>query len=315
MLERVLIYSRFPKALMARIGERFELMNAAGKVPTEVFTADQLSGIRALITAGGTPLKADAMDTLPSLRAIICYGTGYDGVDLAAAAKRGIAVGHSPAANAAAVADLAVTLMLAVTRRLVPADEFVRNGSWAASKPSPLLRAPQGNPGRRIGIYGMGEIGRKIALRMAAFETEIGYFSRTRREPPYRYFDSLEMLAEWCSVLMIAVRAGADTHHAVNAQILQRLGQDGYVINIARGSVIDEAALLAALKEKAIAGAALDVFEREPRAPDELTALPNVVLTPHIGGHTLDSHLAMQDCVIANLEAFFAGQPLAYPVR
>jgi len=315
MLERVLIYSRFPKALMARIGERFELMNAAGKVPTEVFTADQLSGIRALITAGGTPLKADAMDTLPSLRAIICYGTGYDGVDLAAAAKRGIAVGHSPAANAAAVADLAVTLMLAVTRRLVPADEFVRNGSWAASKPSPLLRAPQGNPGRRIGIYGMGEIGRKIALRMAAFETEIGYFSRTRREPPYRYFDSLEMLAEWCSVLMIAVRAGADTHHAVNAQILQRLGQDGYVINIARGSVIDEAALLAALKEKAIAGAALDVFEREPRAPDELTALPNVVLTPHIGGHTLDSHLAMQDCVIANLEAFFAGQPLVYPVR
>jgi len=315
MLERVLIYSRFPKALMARIGERFELMNAAGKVPTEVFTADQLSGIRALITAGGTPLKADAMDTLPSLRAIICYGTGYDGVDLAAAAKRGIAVGHSPAANAAAVADLAVTLMLAVTRRLVPADEFVRNGSWAASKPSPLLRAPQGNPGRRIGIYGMGEIGRKIALRMAAFETEIGYFSRTRRELPYRYFDSLEMLAEWCSVLMIAVRAGADTHHAVNAQILQRLGQDGYVINIARGSVIDEAALLAALKEKAIAGAALDVFEREPRAPDELTALPNVVLTPHIGGHTLDSHLAMQDCVIANLEAFFAGQPLVYPVR
>ena len=315
MLERVLIYSRFPKALMARIGERFELMNAAGKVPTEVFTADQLSGIRALITAGGTPLKADAMDTLPSLRAIICYGTGYDGVDLAAAAKRGIAVGHSPAANAAAVADLAVTLMLAVTRRLVPADEFVRNGSWAASKPSPLLRAPQGNPARRIGIYGMGEIGRKIALRMAAFETEIGYFSRTRRELPYRYFDSLEMLAEWCSVLMIAVRAGADTHHAVNAQILQRLGQDGYVINIARGSVIDEAALLAALKEKAIAGAALDVFEREPRAPDELTALPNVVLTPHIGGHTLDSHLAMQDCVIANLEAFFAGQPLAYPVR
>ena len=315
MLERVLIYSRFPKALMARIGERFELMNAAGKVPTEVFTADQLSGIRALITAGGTPLKADAMDTLPSLRAIICYGTGYDGVDLAAAAKRGIAVGHSPAANAAAVADLAVTLMLAVTRRLVPADEFVRNGSWAASKPSPLLRAPQGNPGRRIGIYGMGEIGRKIALRMAAFETEIGYFSRTRREPPYRYFDSLEMLAEWCSVLMIAVRAGADTHHAVNAQILQRLGQDGYVINIARGSVIDEAALLAALKEKTIAGAALDVFEREPRAPDELTALPNVVLTPHIGGHTLDSHLAMQDCVIANLEAFFAGQPLVYPVR
>ena len=315
MPEKVLVYSRFPKALTVRIGERFDLMNAGGKPLTEVFAADQLSRVRALITAGGTPLKADAMDVLPSLRAIICYGTGYDGVDLAAAAKRGISVGHSPAANAAAVADLAVTLMLAVTRRLVPADEFVRNGNWAESKPSPLLRAPSGNPGRRVGIYGMGEIGRKIALRMAAFETEIGYFSRTRRELPYEYFESLEALAEWCSVLMIAVRAGAETHHAVDAPILQKLGQDGYVINIARGSVIDEAALLAALKAKGIAGAGLDVFEREPRAPDELTALPNVVLTPHIGGHTLDSHLAMQDCVIANLEAFFAGKPLAYPVH
>jgi hydroxypyruvate reductase len=315
MSEKVLIYSRFPKALMARIRERFELLDTAGKPPAEIFTADQLSEIRALVTAGGTPLKADAMEALPSLRAIICYGTGYDGVDLAAASKRGIAVGHSPAANAAAVADLAVTLMLAVTRRLVPADAFVRNGSWAASKPSPLLRAPPGNPGRRVGIYGMGEIGRKIAARMAAFETEVGYFSRTRHELPYRYFESLEALAEWCSVLMIAVRAGADTHHAVDAPILQRLGSDGYVVNIARGSVIDEAALVAALKDKVIAGAGLDVFEKEPRAPDELTGLPNVVLTPHIGGHTMDSHAAMQDCVIANLEAFFAGRPLAYPVR
>jgi lactate dehydrogenase-like 2-hydroxyacid dehydrogenase len=315
MYEKVLIYSRFPKALMARIRERFELLDTAGKPPAETFTADQLSEIRALVTAGGTPLKADAMEALPSLRAIICYGTGYDGVDLAAASKRGIAVGHSPAANAAAVADLAVTLMLAVTRRLVPADAFVRNGSWAASKPSPLLRAPPGNPGRRVGIYGMGEIGRKIAARMAAFETEVGYFSRTRHETPYRYFESLEALAEWCSVLMIAVRAGADTHHAVDAPILQRLGSDGYVVNIARGSVIDEAALVAALKDKVIAGAGLDVFEKEPRAPDELTGLPNVVLTPHIGGHTMDSHAAMQDCVIANLEAFFAGRPLAYPVR
>jgi hydroxypyruvate reductase len=315
MSEKVLIYSRFPKALMARIRERFELLDTAGKPPAEIFTADRLSKIRALVTAGGTPLKADAMEALPSLRAIICYGTGYDGVDLAAASKRGIAVGHSPAANAAAVADLAVTLMLAVTRRLVPADAFVRNGSWAASKPSPLLRAPPGNPGRRVGIYGMGEIGRKIAARMAAFETEVGYFSRTRHELPYRYFESLEALAEWCSVLMIAVRAGADTHHAVDAQILQRLGSDGYIVNIARGSVIDEAALVAALKDKVIAGAGLDVFEKEPRAPDELTGLPNVVLTPHIGGHTMDSHAAMQDCVIANLEAFFAGRPLAYPVR
>ena len=315
MPDKVLVYSRFPKALMVRIGQRFELLDAAGKPPAEVFAGDELAGIRAMITAGGTPLRPGVMDTLPSLQAIICYGTGYDGVDLAAAKQRGIAVGHSPAANAAAVADLAVTLMLAVTRRLIPADEFVRNGSWAASKPSPLLRALPGNPGRRVGVYGMGEIGRKIAARLSAFETEVGYFSRSRHDLPYRYFESLEALSEWCGVLMIAVRASRDTHHVVNADILQKLGSDGYVVNIARGSVIDEAALVAALKDNVIAGAGLDVFEKEPHAPDALTAFPNVVLTPHVGGHTLESHLAMQDCVIANLEAFFAGRPLAYPVR
>jgi hydroxypyruvate reductase len=302
---------------MVRIGQHYDLMDAAGKPPAEVFSVEQLSGIRAMITAGGTPLGADMMDMMPKLAAIVCYGTGYDGVDLAAAARRGIAVGHSPAANASAVADLAVTLMLAATRRILPADNYVRSGDWFAPKPSPLMSPQPGNPGRRVGIYGMGEIGRKIASRVAAFETEVAYFSRSRHDVPYRYLPSLEALAEWCSVLMIAVRAGAETHHAVDAGILQKLGNDGfgYIVNISRGSVINQQALIAALTDKTIAGAGLDVFDREPHAPDALTAFPNVVLTPHIGGHTLESHTAMQDCVIANLDAFFAGRPLAYAVQ
>jgi lactate dehydrogenase-like 2-hydroxyacid dehydrogenase len=315
MPHKVLIFSRFPKALMLRIGERFELMDAGGKPPGEVFTAEQLSPIRAMITAGGTPLGGAMMDMMPKLKAIVCYGTGYDGVDLAAAAQRGITVGHSPAANAAAVADLAVTLMLAVTRRLLPADNYVRSGNWSAAKPSPLLRPQAGNPGRKVGIYGMGEIGRKIASRVAAFESDVAYFSRSRHDVPYQYLPSLEALAEWCSVLMIAVRAGTDTNHAVDANILRKLGKDGYVVNISRGSVIDQAALVTALADGSVAGAGLDVYEKEPHAPDELTGFPNVVLTPHVGGHTLDSHTAMQDCVIANLEAFFAGQSLPYAVR
>ena len=315
MPEHVLIYSRFPKALMVRIGERFELMDAAGKPPDQMFAAEQLAGIRAMITAGGTPLGGEMMDLMPKLGAIVCYGTGYDGIDLAAAAKRRIAVGHSPGANASSVADIAVTLMLAVTRRLLVADDYVRSGNWAAAKPSPMMRPQPGMRGRRVGVYGMGEIGRKIAARVAAFESEVGYFSRSRRELPYRYFPSLAALAEWCSVLMIAVRAGADTHHAVDAEILKKLGADGYVVNIARGSVIDQQALVAALADKTIAGAGLDVYATEPHAPDALTAFPNVVLTPHIGGHTVESHIAMQDCVIANLEAFFAGRPLPYEVR
>jgi lactate dehydrogenase-like 2-hydroxyacid dehydrogenase len=315
MPDKVLVFSRFPKAQMVRIGQRFELMDAAGKRPSDVFSPDELAPVRAMITAGGTPLRADMLDLMPKLGAIVCYGTGYDGVDLQAAAKRNIAVGHSPGANASSVADIAVTLMLAAVRRLRVADDYVRNGSWAGAKPSPMMRPQNGMLGRKVGVYGMGEIGRKIAARVAAFETEVGYFSRSQRDMPYRYFDSLEALADWCSILMIAVRAGEDTRHAVNADILKRLGEDGYVVNIARGSVIDQPALITALTDKTIAGAGLDVYAREPHAPDELTAFPNVVLTPHVGGHTLESHVAMQDCVLANLEAFFAGKPLPHEVR
>jgi hydroxypyruvate reductase len=315
MREKVLIYSRFPKALMQRIGERFDLLDAAGKPPHDMFSPDELASVRAMITAGGTPLGGDMMDKLPSLGAIVCYGTGYDGVDRAAAAKRRILIAHSPGANAASVADIAVILMLTATRRLLVADNYVRSGDWAAAKPSPMMRPLAGMLGRKVGVYGMGEIGGKIARRVAAFETEVGYFSRSRRDVPYQYFPSLAALADWCSVLMIAVRAGSDTHHVVNADILKRLGADGYVVNIARGSVIDQDALIKALTDKTIAGAGLDVYAREPHAPDALSQFPNVVLTPHIGGHTLESHTAMQDCVIANLETFFAGKPLAHPVR
>jgi len=315
MPEKVLVFSRFPKTLMQRIGEKFELLDAGGKPPNEMFSADELGSIRAMITAGGSPLPGRMMDLMPKLGAIVCYGTGYDGVDLRAAAERKITVGHSPGANAASVADIAVTLLLAATRRLLVLDNYVRSGDWAAAKPSPMMRPQAGMPGRKIGVYGIGEIGRKIAARCAAFESEVGYFSRSKRDLPYQYFASLEALADWCSVLMIAVRAGPETHHVVGADILSRLGEDGYVVNIARGSVIDQGALVKALTEKTIAGAGLDVYAKEPQAPDALTTLPNVVLTPHTGGHTLESHRAMQDCVIANLTAFFAGKPLAYPVN
>ena len=316
MPDKVLVYSRFPKALLQRIGEHFDLLDTAGKPPHEVFSADDLADIRALLTAGGTPLRGPDMERLPQLGTIVCYGTGYDGVDLAAAAARGIAVGHSPGANAASVADVAMTLMLAATRRLNVADHYVRSGDWAAARPSPLMKPPVGLSQRKVGIYGMGEIGRKIAARVAGFEAEVGYFSRTRYdEPPYQYLPSLDALTEWCSVLMIAVRAGAETHHVVNADLLKKLGADGYIVNISRGSVIDEAALVAALKDGTIAGAGLDVFETEPHAPDELTSLPNVVLTPHIGGNTQESHVAMRGCVIANLRAFFAGEKLPYAIK
>jgi glyoxylate reductase len=178
------------------------------------------------------------------------------------------------------------------------------------------MKPPLGLSRRKVGVYGMGEIGRKIAARVAGFEAEVGYFSRTRYEDlSYQYLPSLEALVDWCSVLMIAVRASAETAHIVDADLLKKLGPDGFVVNISRGSVIDHAALVAALKDGTIAGAGLDVFETEPHAPDELTSLPNVVLTPHIGGNTQESHVAMRACVLANLRAFFADDGLPYAVR
>jgi lactate dehydrogenase-like 2-hydroxyacid dehydrogenase len=315
MPEQVLIYSRFPKAQMLRIGERYDLLDGAGKPPLETFSAEQLKPIRAMLTAGGQVIPKAVLDSLPSLGAIICYGTGYDGVDLTETARRKIVVGNSPAANAASVADLAMTLMLAATRRLLAADDYVRSGSWAASKPSPAMRPPSGMTGRKIGIYGMGEIGRKIAARCAAFEMDVAYHGRSKQHNvPYPYHATLASLAEWADILMVAVRANPETQHIVNKDILNKLGVNGTIVNISRGSVIDQAALIAALETNVIASAGLDVYQKEPHAPDALTRLANVVLTPHIGGHTIDSHRNMQDCVIANLDAFFAGNPLRYPV-
>src|SRR5258708_11266207 len=161
MPEKVLVFSRFPKTLMLRISEKFELFDAGGKPPNEMFSAGQLGDIRAMITAGGTALPGRMMDMMPKLGAIVCYGTGYDGVDIKAAAERKITVGHSPGANAASVADIAMTLMLAATRRLLVLDNYVRSGDWGAAKPSPMMRPQAGVPGRRSGRYRQGRIGRR----------------------------------------------------------------------------------------------------------------------------------------------------------
>ncbi|MBB1093600.1 2-hydroxyacid dehydrogenase [Rhodopseudomonas palustris] len=315
MADKVLVFSRFAKSMLARFADKFELLETGGKPANEVFSAAELADVRALLTMGAQPLGRETLDALPSLGAIVCYGTGYDGVDLDAAAERKVAIGNSPAANASAVADLAMTLLLGLMRRLLPADAYLRSGGWSGARPSPLLRPPRGLTNARVGVYGMGEIGRKIAARIAAFETEVAYHSRSRHDVPYRYVGDLGELIDWCDVLLIAVRAGPDTERIIDAAMLKRLGADGVLVNISRGSVIDQPALIAALADKTIAGAGLDVFEREPYAPDALSEFPNVVLTPHIGGHTLEAHVAMQDCVIANLAAFFAGKPLPYLVK
>lgn len=281
----------------------------------EVITDPALSkNAKAVITVGTTGADAAYMDGMPELGLICCLGSGYEGIDVAAAAQRGIKVANTVGANASTVADMALALLLASIRHVVTGDRLARAGEWRGANPAPLLFA-RGLTGRKVGVLGLGAIGRKIAERCAAFETEVAYFNRSKKpDAPWPYFETLPALAEWADVLMIAHRADETNRHMVNADVIKALGPTGHIVNISRGSAIDEDALIAALKSGAIAGAGLDVFEGEPEIRPELAALPNVVMTPHIGGGTSEALEAMGNAVLANLDAFLAGKPLPNPV-
>ena len=312
----VMLAARMPAGLVAALAVRYEVIGPSTKPFAEAVAAlppGDAKRIRAVVTMGTTPFGAPQINALPALGLISCLGSGYEGVELDAARKRGIAVTHSPGANAASVADLAMGLLIASVRQLLNANAYLQNGDW--ERRGRRRHGGRGLTGRRIGIFGLGTIGEKIALRAAAFEMEVGYYNRrSRPELPYLYHPSLLELARWCDVLMIAVRADATTRHAVNADVLAALGADGHVVNIARGSVIDERALIEALRSGVIAGAGLDVFEQEPAVPEALRLAPNAALTPHIAGDTDEAHAAMTAMVMRNLDAWFSGQPVLTPV-
>ncbi len=270
--------------------------------------------VRVAVVFGTSQVTAEALDALPALRLVCCMGSGYEGVDLDAARERGVVVTHSPGANAATVADLAVGLMIASVRRIAEADAYVRRGDWGEREARRSLQV-RGLTGRKAGVWGLGAIGGKIASRCEAFEMEVAYHGRAPHPGVrYAYHPTLVGLAGWCDVLMIAVRADAGNRHAVDADVLGALGESGHVVNVTRGSVIDEAALVDALRAGVIAGAGLDVFENEPDVREALRRLPNVVLTPHIGGNTDEAQAAMQDAVLANVDAVLAGRPAISPV-
>lgn len=268
------------------------------------------SDIQALVTIGTFTTDAALMDSFPGLKIIACFGSGYEGIDLAAARARNIKVTNTVGANASAVADLAVALLLASMRHLIYGDQLVRKGEWRGKDSSRLLLTP-GITGRRIGIIGLGAIGRKIGERMAAFETEIGYYNRSKKDDvDWTSFNSPLELAKWADALILSHRANETNRHMINTEVLNALGPKGHIVNISRGSAIDEDALIAALDERRIAGAALDVFEGEPDVRPELVNSPYTVLTPHIGGGSRESIIAMSDAVEANVSAFFDGMPL-----
>ena len=268
----------------------------------------------ALITKGGLPTDRALLEALPGLGIVSFFGTGYEGVDLPAAAARGVTVTHSPGANAASVADFAMGLVLASARQIVAADRFVRDGRWGGNSLVSMPAVP-GLTGTRLGIYGYGAIGEKVATRAAAFDMQIAYHSRSPKAGvPYLYKDSPLALAEWADIFVVAVRADATNRHTVNRALLAALGPQGHVINVARGSMVDADALAEALEQGTIAGAALDVLETEPQVPERLLTAPNLILTPHIAYASTSARDAQEDMVLANLAAFFAGQTVPNPV-
>ena len=266
----------------------------------------------AAVTTGGGGISAAQVAALPRLRLVAGFGVGYDRVDIPACRARGIVVTNTPGLTDRCVADHAMALFLAVARRVAEGDRFVRAGRWTSERLAGLAHRATG---RRMGILGLGRIGIQIARRAAAFDMPIGYHNRNRRDDvPHSYFESVLAMAEWADVLVVASPGGASTRHLVDAAALRALGPRGVVVNIARGSVIDEAALLAALQARSIAGAGLDVFDEEPRMDPAFHALDNAVLTPHIAGSTEETWADCEAMALANLRAHFAGKPALTPI-
>ena len=261
------------------------------------------------VTTAGIGLRADMVRALPNLQFVSSFGVGYDALDQASLQAQGVRVGYTPGVLDDCVADLAFALMLDVARDVARADRFVRAGQWGQQ------RFPLGTrvSGKRLGILGMGRIGSAVAKRAAGFDMDIGYHNRRPvAGSAHQYFDSLHALAQWCDFLVITAAGGSDTLHLVDAKVLQALGPKGFLINVARGSVVDEQALVHALQQGQIAGAGLDVFENEPKPLPALFALDNVVLAPHIASGTHETRQAMGDLVLENLASFIrTGQPVA----
>jgi len=290
--------------LVADLESRYHVHRLWEAADASVLLREHGASIRGIATSGRFGATRELIAALPALEGIFSFGVGYDTIDLAAARERGVVVTNTPGVLDACVADTALALMLAAPRRIAEADRFVRASRW------PNEGFPLGTrmSGKRCGIVGLGNIGLQIARRAGAFDMEILYTNRKpRADAPaeYRYVPDIESLAAECDFLVLAVPGGAATRHMVNARVLDALGAKGWLINIARGTVVDEAALVSALQSKRIAGAGLDVFEHEPATPDAFNTMDNVVLLPHIASGTHETRRAMADLMVANLDGWF----------
>jgi len=309
----VLSIGAFPEATNAELANRFAITHHFHRPAPDALGAELKRRIRAIATEANRGADRALIAALPRLEVIAIFGVGTDSVDLAAARERNVMVTNTPGILTDEVADLAIGLMLASARQILFADRYVREGTWASKGPIPLGRSVGG---KTMGVLGLGGIGRAIADRGAALRMRVVY-SGPRRKPdaPYDYVADPSELARRSDYLMVACKGGPETRHLVSAAVIDALGPNGTLINVARGSVVDEPALIKALAEGRLGHAALDVFESEPNPSPELLKLSNVIVQPHHGSATVETRTAIGQLMIDNLSVHFAGRPLLTPVR
>lgn len=300
-----------PKA-MAQLEAVYTLhrMDTAGD--KDAFLAEYGPRCVGIVTNGHAALTRAQLEHLPSLQIVACTSAGHEYIDVDALTERGVPLTNTSLALFDDVADVAVMLLLATRRQLVAAHDYVVSGDWGHKGMYPLLSAIRG---KRVGIAGMGQIGKAIARRCEPFGMEIGYTARSEKPLPYRFLPDVLALAEWSDILIAAVPGGPETRAMIDGAVLDAIGPTGTFINIARGSVVDEPALIAALRDGTLGSAGLDVFLNEPTPDPDLTGLPNVTLYPHHASGTVETRDAMAQLVVDNLAAHFAGQPLLTPVN
>ena len=303
----------WPDQELAALEAQFDCHVLGRMAPAEQarFFEGAAARVRGLLTTGTAGIDAATAARFPRLEIVAVHGVGLDAVDLPALAARGIALTNTPEVLTEDVADQAVALLLAAARRVPLLDRYVRAGHWPEKRP---LQPARSLRGKTAGIHGYGRIGQAVAGRLRGFGIEIRYFQRSEGPEPQLRCASLLELAELSDYLVVCTPGGAGTRHAVNAAVLDALGPDGTLVNVARGSVVDEAALIEALASGRLGAAALDVFEDEPQVPAALRALDNAVLSPHVGSFTAEARLAMRRLCYDNLRAYFAGRQLLSPV-
>jgi lactate dehydrogenase-like 2-hydroxyacid dehydrogenase len=313
MKPEILYIGSFPDATVKLLNDNFKVHHFRNlPIPAEAFTAETAKLIRGIATEANRGATRAMMDRFPNVEIITVFGVGTDAVDLKAAREKNIPVTNTPDVIAPEVADLAIGMMLASARQIVMAEKYVRDGSWATKGPIPLGRSV----GRKTcGVIGLGGIGRAIADRAAAFRMRVVYQGpRRKADAPYDYIADPVELARQSDYLMVACKGGEETRHLVSKAVIEALGPKGTLINVARGTVVDEIAMIEALKAGRLGYAALDVFENEPNVSPELLALPNVLVQPHHGSATIETRTEIGQLMFDNMAAHFAGRPLVTPL-